>query len=259
MKEHSTGKLLGTTLFIDIRNFFGICEVLKPKEIYCFVMRVIEPLAESVQKHHGYVCQVQGDAIMAVFDGTNNENHAEDAVECALDMQSILDKMNPIKISNIRIPLSAKIGLCTGEMYACYINIKNRREYTVLGKSINLASRYQQINKYYDTKILIDDSVFPYIKKSSITRKLDKIEIEGCAEKKQIYEVFYTSRSNKDALQTKAHYEKGLACYFQGDWDAAIEWFSMIAEDKASYTMIKRCQERKAQELSVSVNEENKK
>lgn len=251
MKEHSTGNMIGTALFIDIKNFLGISEILKPKEIYRFVTNVVEPLSDCIEEHKGYVCQIQGDAIMAVFDGNHNDRHAEDAVECAISMQAILDKMNPINIANIRIPLSAKIGICSGEMYACHINIKQRKEFIVLGKSINLASRYQEINKYYNTKILIDESVFPYIKKSSITRKLDKIEIEGCVEKKQIYEVFYTDTSQDAAILKKAHYEKGLACYFQGNWDAAIEWFSMISEDKASYTMIKRCQERKMQESSI--------
>lgn len=248
MKEIAIGDVQGTVLFIDIKNFLGISGVLSPKETCQFIMQVVEPLSDSIKEHHGHVCQVQGDAIMAVFIQVEQEDdHARKAIECALEMQKILDHLNPVCISNINVPLSARIGICSGEMYGCYIRVAGRKEYTVLGKTVNLASRYQKINKYYNTKILIDDSVFAYIKNEITTRKLDKVNIEGCDNAIQIYEVLYSRYAqNEDEVRKKIHYEKGLTCYLQGNWDDAIEWFSRVEEDKASYLMIKRCKERKA-------------
>ena len=261
MKKIATGDMQGTVLFIDIKNFLGISGILNPKKTCQFVMQVIEPLSDSIQNHHGYVCQIQGDAIMAVFGlEKKNERHAYHAVECALEMQKILNALNPIKINDICIPVSARIGICSGDLYACEIRVAGKREFTVLGKTANLASRYQKINKYFGTKILIDETVFAYIKNDIVTRKLDKVEIDGCAELVQVYEVIF-SRITSDEEDTlkKTHYEKGLAYYLQGNWDEAIEYFSRVEEDQASYLMIKRCKYNKAlQEFSLTDDETHK-
>jgi len=261
MRKFVTGDIQGTVLFIDIKNFLGISEILHPKEICQFIMQVIEPLSDSIKDHHGYVCQIQGDAIMAVF-GLEKEDrrHADNAVECALEMQKILDEINPVKVNGICIPVSARIGICSGEIYGCRIHVAGKREYTVLGKTVNLASRYQKINKYYGTKILIDETVFAYIKNDIVTRKLDKVEIEGCTELIQVYEVIFPRvSSNENDRLKKVHYEKGLTHYLQGNWDEAIECFSRVAENKASYHMINRCKYHKAlQEFSLTDDKTHK-
>jgi adenylate cyclase len=245
MKRYCTGKLHGTTVFLDIRNFLGISGLLENEKICKFVIDVMEPLSHCVVKHGGKVCQIQGDGIMAIFESENNPNHAISAVESALDMQAILDKLNPIEMAGIRIPLKARIGICSGDMYACLLNVHDHREYLVLGKSVNLASRYQNINKHYNTKILVDETVFTYIKQHIITRKLDKVKIEGCDEDKQLYEILYDRREDEIKQRVKAHYEKGLVSYLQGNLDDAIHWFSTVSEDKASYLMMERCEEMK--------------
>lgn len=245
MKRYCTGKLHGTAVFLDIRNFLGISGLLENEEICKFVINVMEPLSDCVVKHGGKVCQIQGDGIMAIFSEEDNSNHAISAVESALDMQAILDKLNPIEMSGIRIPLKARIGICSGDMYACLLNVQNHREYLVLGKSVNLASRYQNINKHYNTKILVDETVFSYIKQNIITRKLDKIKIEGCCEDKQLYEILYDRCEDEVKQRVKLHYEKGIVSYLQGNLDDAIHWFSVVSEDKASYLMMERCHEMK--------------
>ncbi|MFA6617942.1 MAG: adenylate/guanylate cyclase domain-containing protein [Candidatus Neomarinimicrobiota bacterium] len=245
MKRYCTGKLHGTAVFLDIRNFLGISGILENEKICKFVIDVMEPLSYCVIKHSGRVCQIQGDGIMAIFEHNDNPHHAISAVECALDMQAILDKLNPIEMDGIRIPLKARIGVCCGDMYACFLNVQGHKEYLVLGKSVNLASRYQNINKHYNTKILVDESVFSYIKEYIITRKLDNVKIEGCGDNKQLYEILYDRREEEHRHRIKAHYEKGLVNYLQGNLDDAIHWFSMVSEDKASYLMMERCQEMK--------------
>lgn len=245
MKQYCTGKLHGTAVFLDIRNFLGISSILEDENICKFVIDVMEPLSICVIKHGGKVCQIQGDGIMSIFKKENNPNHAISAVECALDMQNILEKLNPIEMDGVRIPLKARIGICSGDMYACFLNIQDYSEYLILGKSVNLASRYQNINKHYNTKILVDESVFSYIKENIITRKLDKFKIEGCNDNKQLYEILYDRREDKLKQKIKVYYEKGLVSYLQGNLDDAIHWFSMVSEDKASYLMMERCQEMK--------------
>lgn len=248
MKDFKTGNFKGTVLFIDIRNYLGISNILSPKETCKFIFRVIEPLCDCIKAHNGYICQIQGDAILAIFGlESTAENHASAAVDCALSLQVILNNMNPININHVRVPLSASVGISTGSMYACNIHVGDRREFTVLGRTVNMASRYQKLNKHYNTNILIDETVFAYIKKDIATRKLDKVNIEGCSEPVGLFEVLYLQTgSEKYMNKSKLYFKKGLINYIRREWDEAIENFSHVSEDRVCYRMIRFCKERKA-------------
>jgi adenylate cyclase len=245
-ESHFTGNMEGTALFVDIANFLSITDVLNPKETSTFILSVMEPLSECIADYGGYVCQVQGDAILAVFGyGETGANHAIKAVDCALEIVRLIDILNPVRINNVHVPLSGCIGISSGELYSCSINVAGRKEYTVLGKTVNLASRYQKMNKYYHTKILIDETVFTYIKKHVLTRRLDKIEIDGCSHSVQIYEVLFSKAENEhQPIRKNAHYLEGLTKYLQGNWNAALDCFSRIAEEEKGYRMAERCRQR---------------
>ena len=198
MEQPKTGNLNGSVLFIDIENFLGISEVLTPLEVKKFVQKAIDPISTCIINHGGYICQVQGDAILAVFCSDKDQiSHARSAVDCALNIRRLLMELNPLSIGDLHIPLSASMGICTGDMYSCYIDVAGQKEHTVLGKTVNLASRYQKLNKYYGTNILIDESVFSYIKKNIATRKLDRVIIKGCSGKIELFEVLSLRKKQK--------------------------------------------------------------
>jgi len=245
LKHLPTGNIQATALFIDVRNFLGISEILDPKQTSEFIMKVLRPLSHCIKEHKGYVCQIQGDAILAVFTTTGDGlHHAKNAVMCALNMQKILSDLNPVIIDTTRIPLSAGIGISSGSMYSCSLNISNKKDYTVIGKTVNLASRLQQLNRDYNTNILIDENVFAYIKDAIYTRKLERFEIKGSKEKIQVYEVLCAQvkkrNSNKRIL---ANYRQGLTHCLRENWKEAIRCFLRIKEDENGYHMIERCKE----------------
>ncbi len=248
MKDFIVGDMEGTVLFLDIKNFLGISEILTPRETYLFIKKVMDPLALCVSSFSGHICQVQGDAIMAVFGhDSQNSEHAHNAVKCALKMMRELEALNPVLINQFKVPLSARIGLCTGPLYACFFDMNGNTEYTVMGKTVNIASRLQKINKKYETNILIDESVFGYIKRNIVTRRLDMIDIDGCSELLRIYEVLYMPEGyDRGIILRKERYEQGLEYYFQGKWDEAIRCFLQVSEDRASYLMIEKCRQNQA-------------
>jgi adenylate cyclase len=244
--KYYIGDYTGSVLFLDIENFMGISDTLTPEETYEFIHTAIRPLADVVMRHKGHICQIQGDAIMAIFGHKISScEHARNAVCCALEQQSIIRQLNPVSIKQYKIPLSARIGVCSGPVYAVYSDISGKTEYTVLGQTANIASRLQKINKRYDTNILIDESLISYIRKDVVTRKLDVVHPEGCKDVLQVYEVlFLCSEQRTELLRQKNKYEEGLEYYFQGKWDEAISCFSLISEDRASYLMIERCRKK---------------
>jgi len=237
----------GSILFLDIKNFLGVSDILTPAETFHFTQKVIRPLADVVLRHEGHICQIQGDAIIAIFghlDHTMND-HAKRAVLCALQQQDVLKELNPVRIRQHKIPLAGRNGICTGELFAAYSDVSGKIEYTLAGKTINIASRLQKINKRYDTNILIDASVNAYIQKEIVTRKLDVVHLEGCSNTLPIYEVlFLHSEQQPETMRQKETYEQGLEYYFQERWEEAINCFNRIGEDKASYLMLERCKKR---------------
>ena len=146
-----------TVLFCDLRNFTAFSENLKPPELLALLNRYFEGLVECLIQHGAYIDKFIGDAVMAVF-GAPLE-HAEDAhcaVRAALDMQRYLDAMNREQaFGNLR--LSMGIGIHSGGVVAGDIGARSRREYTVIGDTVNLASRIEALNKTYGTRILISE------------------------------------------------------------------------------------------------------
>ena len=244
--EYRIGDLTGSVLFLDIENFMGISDALTPAETYQFIHSVIRPLTDIVRRHNGHICQIQGDAIMALFGHTfSSSEHARSAICCALEQQALVRQLNPVVINKYKIPLSVRIGICSGPLYAVYSDISGKTEYTVLGRTANIASRLQKINKRYNTNILIDESLISYIRNDIVTRKLDYVHPEGCKEVLPVYEVlFLCSEQRTEILRQKDKYEEGLEYYFQGKWEQAISCFSLISEDKASYLMMERCRKK---------------
>ena len=245
---------IGSVLFLDIKNYLGVSDILTPAETYHFTQKVMRPLADIVLRHEGHICQIQGDAIIAIFGHhvqTQND-HAKRAAFCALEQQAMIGEMNPVTIKHYKIPLAARNGICSGVLFAAFSDVSGKIEYTLAGKTINIASRLQKINKCYDTNILIDASVNTYIKDEIVTRRLDAVHLEGCSSSLDIYEVlFLHSDQQPETMQQKATYEQGLEYYFQENWDEAIRCFSQISEDKASYLMLERCKKRIAAPVRI--------
>jgi class 3 adenylate cyclase len=259
MGKPITGNFYGTVLFVDIKNFLNISEILKPEDIRKFILKAIDPMSKCIKEKNGYICQIQGDAILAIFglDKGSNRNHAKDAIDCGLEIQKTLNKLNPIVIGRLCIPIKTSIGICSGNMYACHINVEGHKEFTVLGRTVNLASRYQKLNKHYGTNILIDETVFAYIKGQIATRKMDNVCIDGCSTPVNLYEVIIVDNvRNKEKAWRKRQYEKGLVYYLREEWDKAMEKFQRVSEDNVYYKMLKRCKgARTAQHISDDESE----
>lgn len=246
LESYFKGDIVATVLFLDIRNSLGISAKLEPSGTFEFIKTVMLPLMKCVEDHKGFLCQIQGDALMAVFghEPESSKDHAMLAVECAIEMQKIVSKLNPVRIKDHLSPVFTRVGICTGKMYATLMDVFKKIDYTVLGYKVNLASRLEKMNKDYNTNILIDDLSYAYIHKKVLARALDKVEIPGCEGKIPVYEVIskYGEHRPED-LHLKTCYEEGLRYFEQQDWQSAIYCFQQISEDGASDYMIKRCRE----------------
>ena len=157
-----------TVLFCDIRSFTAMSEKMEASEVVSLLNKYFTALGKCITAHHGIINKYIGDAIMAIFGApVQSENSAKDAFEAALDMRKALIGVNK-EFEKEGLPeIKFGIGIHTGQVFAGTIGAANRMEYTVIGDTVNTASRLESLCKTYKTDLLISEAAANDIKKDS--------------------------------------------------------------------------------------------
>ena len=147
-----------TVLFTDIEKFTSISEKLAPQELAALLREYFTPMTDICLAHGAYINKFIGDAIMAVFNAPADlPEHPKQAVLAAVKMQRELARLRPDFEARYGITLRMRCGIHTGIAIAGNMGSQQRFEYTVLGDTVNLASRLEGENKNHGTWILISE------------------------------------------------------------------------------------------------------
>ena len=148
-----------TVLFSDIRGFTTVSEKGQPEEIVAILNEYFTRMVEIVFAHKGTLDKFVGDMVMALFGAPlDDPNHAEHAVDAALEMIRELNRLNEKWAAEGRPALDIGIGISTGPMIAGNIGSEAIMSYTVIGDSVNLGARLESLNKEYGTRIIISEA-----------------------------------------------------------------------------------------------------
>jgi len=238
-----------TAFFSDIKDFTKISERLTPDELITQLNEYLSAMTDIVLKYGGYLDKYEGDAIVAGFGiPVDQEDHAERACFAALEMQERLVTQRNKWREEKRPLLEARIGLNSGHMIAGNIGGKSRSDYTMIGDSVNLASRLEGVNKMYGTSIIISEDTFELSKNKIIARELDAIRVKGKAKPVRIYELL--ARRDRGVSQEQSavmkHFARGLEYYRLQDWRNAILQFRRVLdlkkEDDPAIEFLRRCE-----------------
>ena len=179
-----------TVLFADLRDFTPMVESTPPKEVVTIINRYFEEMADAIKEHKGLVLQYIGDEIEAVFGAPVTVlDHRSLAVEAAISMRSKLKTVNQRLAQEGYKLLKHGIGIHTGEVLAGNIGAKDRLSYSLIGDTVNVASRIQGLNKRFGTDILISAETKAGLDADIPVQKLPSTAIKGKAEKVDIFEV----------------------------------------------------------------------
>lgn len=137
-----------TVLFSDLRNFTTTCEKMAPEAVLHFLNRYLDKMARIVEEHGGVIDKFIGDAIMAIFGApVHQPDHALRAINCAREMHMALEELNR-ELTAENLPLIGMgVGVHTGEVVAGNMGSENRLNYTVIGDTVNVASRLESETK----------------------------------------------------------------------------------------------------------------
>ena len=190
----SLGEALGgetrevSVLFCDIRSFTAMSEKMAAAEVVSLLNRYFTALGQCITAHHGIINKYIGDAIMAIFGApVASQNSAEDAFAAALDMRKALEKVNK-EFAEAGLPqLRFGIGIHTGPVFAGTIGAENRMEYTVIGDTVNTASRLESLCKTYSTDLLLSEAAAEKLSKIRNLVFVAEAQIRGKSEAMKVY------------------------------------------------------------------------
>ncbi|MBW0434668.1 GAF domain-containing protein [Leptospira yasudae] len=177
---------LMTVMFSDIRGFTTLSETMTPNENFRFINDYLGMIAPVIKEHHGFIDKFIGDAIMAIF-----PSRAEDAVEASLAMMRALQRFNDLRKGKNQNPIDIGIGIHTGHLMLGIIGHENRMEGTVIGDSVNLASRVEGLTKEFKCSIIASEVTIASLKdKDQFQHEfLNEVKVKGKSQAVKVYKI----------------------------------------------------------------------
>ena len=237
-------------LFSDIRNFTTTSEVLDARETVSMLNEYFTDMVDVIFKYGGILDKHIGDAIMALFGVPfNKAGDADNAIRVANEMILALVQLNERRKLQRKAMIDIRIGISTGEVIAGTIGSPRRLESTVIGDSVNLASRLESANKFYNTRVLVSEDTVRDLGVPVAVREIDLIRVKGRDQPVAVFEPldYHTPDSFPGMGDVLKAYTQGLRCYRNQDWGAAVAMFERAltanSEDRPSQIYLDRCRQ----------------
>lgn len=177
-----------TVWFSDLANFTELSEGLEATELVSLMNEYFTAVTDLIEDHGGFVDKYIGDAVVAIFGAPlDDPHHAGHAVAAALMVQDKLQKMNEAGAFGDR-HISTRTGINTGMAVVGNVGSAKRFNYTVMGDTVNLASRLEGANKSTQTEILLSEEVVKKLPKSFVLREVATIRVKGKTEPTRVFE-----------------------------------------------------------------------
>jgi class 3 adenylate cyclase len=241
-----------TVMFCDMKGFTALSEGVTPQGLVKIMNRYLSSMSEPIHAHRGVIDKYIGDAIMAYWGPPFIEeaDQAKSACTAAIDMIARLPSLRTelpelLGVRTISADCDLRIGIATGEALVGSIGSEYMMSFTVMGDTVNLASRLESANKAYNSRCLVSEATAKMCAADFDVREIDRVVVTGLSQPQTIYQIM----GRKDALspqqrQLCAHYAAGLAAYRARRWDEARAAFSAalkaMPEDGPSIALLAR-------------------
>jgi adenylate cyclase len=243
-----------TVFFSDIQGFSEMSEHLSPDNVVKLINHYISMMSEPIRRNHGVIDKYIGDAIMAFWGPpfTDSGEHAELACMAALEQQALMEKFEKdlpeiigLRKTLFSFNIHVRMGICTGDVIVGSIGAEAAKNYTVIGDTVNLASRLEAANKFYGTNLMLSGETNEIVRDKMETRELDLIRVAGKTEPVRIFELLgLKGEISMVMLEVREQFEKGLAHYRNQEWLKSRECFEsclkLKPEDMPSKVFLSR-------------------
>ena len=247
-----------TAMFTDIQKFSGFSELLTAGQLVALLNYYLTKMSDILMEERGTVDKYEGDAIIALVGApVQMDDHAKRACAAAIKMKAAEAVMNQeiVKIAAEEMPagmdtelyeafkimvenkrqLFTRIGMNSGEMIAGYMGSENKKNYTMMGNNVNLASRLEGVNKQYCTGgIMISAATRDLLGDRFIVRSLDRVRVVNVNTPIRLYELICEREdASAETISYYERWEKALADFEAKNYAEALSQFKTLAGEKA--------------------------
>jgi adenylate cyclase len=246
-----------TVMFCDMKGFTPLSEGVTPQGLVKIMNLYLSTMSEPIHAHHGIIDKYIGDAIMAYWGPPFIDEAAQADVAClaAIDMMGRVAGLRTelpelLGVRSIPAECDIRIGIATGEALVGSIGSEFMMSYTVMGGTVNLASRLEGANKVYGSRCLISEATAAASAAKIEAREIDKVVVVGQTQPQTVFEIMAPKGElTPEQMRLRDFYSQGLAAYRAQRWDEALGAFAAaleaVATDLPSKTLMARIEELK--------------
>lgn len=241
-----------TIFFSDLAGFSSISEKNAPEVVVALLNDYLSRMSEIIIQEGGLIDKYEGDLIMAEFGAPIEQpDHALRCCTAAVRYQQELSRFNET-IAPRGFKLRARIGINSGVVLVGNMGSRHMFDYTAIGNDVDLASRLEGANKFFDTSIMISERTRELAGPSILVRELDLIRVAGKTNPIKVYELVGLRESSPaEEIEFAARFTEGIGLYRSRHWKEALDVFewckSVRSSDVATELYIGRCRQFMAQ------------
>ena len=241
-----------TMLFCDMKGFTSLSEGVTPQGLVKLMNHYLSTMSAPIRKHKGIIDKYIGDSIMAYW----GPPFTEDADQARLACLAAIDMLGRVALMRAELPellgvrfianeCDIRIGIATGEVLVGSIGSELMMSYTVMGDTVNLASRLEMANKIYGSHSLVSEATIAAAGGAIEAREIDQLVVVGQTVAQKVFEIIgRQGELNEKQLTMRSWYLQGLTAYRARNWDEARHAFQSALEvapgDGPSITLLRR-------------------
>jgi adenylate cyclase len=238
-----------TVYFSDIAGMTSLAETMAPGDLVQLLSRYFDAMTQVITAQSGTVDKFIGDAIMAFWGApAPATDHAARACETALRSQRKLAELRSQANGSAMAGIRARIGIATGDVLVGNVGSHERFNYTVMGDTVNLASRLEGLNKMYGTEILVSDAAYQAARDHIVARPVGVVRVKGKSQCVQVWEpLSLASDDDAGSRELARLFGQALEAYCARDFRCAAEQYQAALRvkpaDRPSALLLDRCRE----------------
>jgi class 3 adenylate cyclase len=218
-----------TVMFCDMKGFTGLSEGMTPQGLVKVMNRYLSTMSEPIRAQQGIIDKYIGDAIMAYW-GPPFTDEADEARLACLAAIDMMDRIGGLRkelpellgVRTIPTECDLRIGIAAGEALVGSIGSEFMMSFTVMGDTVNLASRLESANKFYGTRCLVSQATIAAAAQAVDAREIDRLVVAGQTRPQIVFEIMgRAGELSAEQIALRAHYSDGLAAYRARRWDEA--------------------------------------
>jgi adenylate cyclase len=218
---------------------------MEPPDLINLLSDYFTPLTEIVLAHRGTLDKYIGSSLMAVWGAPLPQpDHARRACQAALAMQRHIDEVLRERQALGQAFLGLRLGLHSGPVVAGNVGSRERFNYTIMGDTVNLAYRLQEVNRHYGTRLILSKATRSLAGEGFLMRELDQVRVRGRLQPVTIFELVWAAPGEPTPLWLSSFLE-GRAAYLERNWQQAALYFEEVIrlkpEDGPATLYLRRC------------------